>query len=679
MPNRLAEENSRYLRQHAHNPIDWYPWGEEALGRARREDRPIFLSVGYASCHWCHVMAREVFEKEDVGRLMNESFVSIKVDREERPDVDAHYMEAVTALTGGGGWPMSVFLTPDLEPFHAGTYYPHDTFLELARAVDRTYRDKRSQIVDRARMLDELISKPLEPSGGGPVDEQWFDHLVEALLDVHDERWGGLAGRMKFPTALVWTFLLHAFRRTGDERTGAAVRRTLDLMASGGLRDHLAGGFHRYTVESRWIIPHFEKMLYDNALLAALYTEAARVFTDRGYEEVARSTLDFTIEVMGDEERGGFFSSLDADSDGEEGAYYVWTPDQVADVAGDEGPALAMLLGVTASGNFQGRSVPNRRADPAQVAEAHGMDVERAASLLSRWRPALLEARRRRTPPALDEKIITSWNGLAIVAMARGCAAFEEERYGRMAERTARRLWREHRREDGTILRASTRGEASGEGMLSDHASFAWGLTELYSATGDTRHLERALALVDDAMERFARPGAGFFETTGRDGLPEKVRTSDNVRPSGVSALLHALLHLSAVTGRPNLRRALTSTLEGFSSQMRRSGADMAFWWDAALLDAAPFLTTVVAGNPGDEATTALVSAFRDIAPCHAVLVTVDGSGPPAEHAALLETARDKRAVEGGAMAYVCRHGSCQSPTGDPEVMRSQILAGFHR
>ncbi len=657
--NHLSGERSLYLRQHADNPLDWYPWGEEALERARREDRPIFLSIGYASCHWCHVMEHEVFEKDDVAAFMNEHFVSIKVDREERPDLDALYMKAVTALTGGGGWPMSVFLTPDLEPFHGGTYFPHDRFMSLVRAIAEAFETRRGDLEDQGARLRAHIMRSPALSQGPPLGPDAIEAAASAALEAHDETWGGLGTSMKFPSPVVWTFLLHRYRKTGDERIARAVRTTLDAMGSGGIHDHVAGGFHRYTVERTWLVPHFEKMLYDNAQLASLYAEAAVVFGDARYEEIARDTLDFMIRDMSGD-GGGFASSLDADSPGGEGAYYVWTVEEIDEVAGLDGPALAALLGVTPEGNFEGGSILTRRSG----AEPQG--------LLDRHRPALLEHRMKREPPALDRKIITSWNGLAISAMARAAAAFGEVRYLEAATRAADFLWSVHRGADGSLSRASNQGLPGPPAVLDDHALLAAGLLDLYDASGDEVHLSRALDLVRHVLEHFAHPEAGFYLTRDAVALGRQVRIEDTVRPSGNSVMLHVLLRCAALTGRMDLHERVESTLGAYAGAVARSGLETAWWLDAAQMLAGPQYEVVVAG-----ASEPLVAAFRRIHPSHALLVTVPADGPGERALELMPPLAGKKALAGASTAYVCRFGACRKPTSDPAVLRTQILEGW--
>ncbi len=677
--NHLTSETSVYLRQHAHNPLDWYPWGEEALARARREDKPIFLSIGYSSCHWCHVMEEEVFSKDDVAEFMNANFICIKVDREERPDLDSVYMEAVQAMTRSGGWPMSVFLTPDLKPFFGGAYFPHGPFMELTRQIHQLFTTRRDDLEAQAGKLSGLLSRGPRVSGGGAVRDPVLTAAAELALRSADERWGGFRAGQKFPTPLRWRFLLHRYRKTGDHRYGRIVRTTLDQMGSGGIHDQIGGGFHRYTIEESWLIPHFEKMLYDNAQIAGLYTEAAVVFADARFGEIARQTLDFILREMTDE-NGGFYGSFDADSGGEEGTFYIWSPQEIEAVAGaEDGPALAMLLGVTEAGNFEGKSIPTRRVPAAAVAERFGRPESEIAGLIDRWRPVLRERRAGRVRPGLDVKIVTSWNGLAISAFAQGYAAFGDPQYRAAAENAADFLWAHHRGTDGRLLRASTHGATGGEAVLDDYAFLADGLLELYLAAGRHELLVRSLALLETALELFAHPEAGFFLTPEALEAPlgRQVEFFDSVRPSGNSMMLRTLLRTSALTGNTGYWERVEKALAGHADLIERSQMEMAGWLDVAQSYLGPFYEVIIAGDPAAAETAEMVSAFRKLLPPHAVLVTVPGSGASEEIAALLAPAAGKTAVNGKATAYVCRLGACRLPTSDPDDMRAQLLEGW--
>jgi hypothetical protein len=678
--NRLAAERSVYLRQHARNPLDWYPWGDEAFAKAHLLDRPIFLSVGYSSCHWCHVMEREVFEDDEVAAWMNDRFVCIKVDREERPDVDAVYMEAVQRLTGGGGWPLSAFLLPDGRPFFGGTYFPKPHFLTLVQRIHALWGAQRHDLEAQGGALADVVRAEPVVSRGHSVGRAMVDDAADAGAAAHDARWGGTRSRMKFPTPLRWHFLLRHWRKTGTPRSAEVVRGTLDPMASGGIHDHVGGGFHRYTVEETWLVPHFEKMLYDNALLASLYTEAAATLDEPRYAEVARDTLDFLLRDLRDED-GGFHGSYDADSGGEEGSFYVWTPEELAAVAGADAPALGRLLGVTAGGNFEGKSILTRRTSPAEVARATGRPEAEVAALFDRFREPLRAHRAGRVWPGRDHKVITSWNGLAITAFAQAARAFGDRRYAEAAGRAADFLWERHRRPDDALDRASNDGVAAGEGVLDDYAFLADAFLELHQATGELHHLRRALALLEFARRSFRHPETGWYLVReGHDTpLGRPVELFDHATPSGQAALLHALLRAAALTGNPAWHEEVVATLAARAEVLRRAGPEMAWWYDAALLAQGPYREVVVAGDPGDERTAALVATVQRLLPPYAVLVQVPATGPDADTLALLPPTEGKVALQGAPTAYVCQMGSCQRPTAAPEELRAQLQAGWHR
>jgi len=673
--NHLRDESSVYLRQHAHNPVDWYPWGEAALARAREEDKPIFLSIGYASCHWCHVMEHEVFEDDAVAALVNARFVCIKVDREERPDLDAVYMEAVQAMTGRGGWPLTAFLTPDLEPFFGGTYFPRDPFLHLCRSIATAYDERRDELVGQAKRVAEHLSRDIVREGDAVPGPEALAALAAEALESYDETWGGFRQEQKFPTPLRWRFLLHQYRRNGDPELAAAIRHTLSAMGSGGIHDHLGGGFHRYTVERTWLVPHFEIMLYDDAQLASLYLEAATVFDDARYREIAVDLLDFMLRDLSDP-AGGFYASYDADSGGEEGSFYVWTPAEIAAVAGPEdGPVLASLLGVTEGGNFEGKSILTRRVSPVEVAAEFGRDEAEMAGLFDRHRQALYDHRAARTWPGLDRKLVTAWNGLALSAFARGHAVLGDARYLEAARRTADRLWELHRDDDGRLCRASTDGVRSGEGILDDYALLAGGLLDLYQAGGDPRDLRRARELLATAGELFADPAGGFFLTAagGEAPLGRRVDLFDSVEPSGASAMLHALLREAALAGDPAGRERVGEILARHGDWLARAGLEMAWWADAASLYHGPHYEVVIAGDPAAERTAALRAAFWELDPHYAVLSAVPAGGPGDDLAALLPGARGKTALDDAPAAYVCRFGACEAPATDGATLRGQL------
>ncbi|HJR51333.1 MAG TPA: thioredoxin domain-containing protein, partial [Gemmatimonadales bacterium] len=516
--NRLERETSPYLLQHAHNPVDWYPWGQEALERARREDRPIFLSIGYSACHWCHVMERESFENPEIADQLNRDFVAIKVDREERPDLDDVYMAAVQAMTGGGGWPMSVFLTPDLQPFFGGTYFPPEDrqgmpgFPRVLAAVAEAYRDRRAEVVEQGRQLVEHLRGQLDVRPGtAPPEQMQLDAAVRRLAASFDPRHGGFGGAPKFPAPMTLEFLLRRWRRSGDKQVLDMVTLTLDRMAEGGLNDQLGGGFARYSTDARWLVPHFEKMLYDNALLAHAYLEAFRATNRERYARVARSTIDFMLRELLTAD-GGLASALDADSEGEEGRFYTWDQGEFMSVllsAGldhAEAPLLADYWGVTAEGNWEGRNV-------LHVAASGGAAPDE--KLLERARSALLAAREKRVRPGRDEKQLAAWNGMALRALAHGALVLSDETLVDATARLAEFVNTTLMRPDGGLWRTARDGVAHTPGFAEDYANVADGLLAAYAATGRPEHLRLADALMRRAVDEFWDDTTGTFFDTG--------------------------------------------------------------------------------------------------------------------------------------------------------------------
>jgi uncharacterized protein YyaL (SSP411 family) len=682
--NRLKDEPSLYLRQHAHNPIDWYPWGDEALTRARHEDRPIFLSIGYSSCHWCHVMEHEVFEQDDVARFMNAHFVNIKVDREERPDLDAVYMEAVQMMTGRGGWPMSVFLTPDLNPFFGGTYFPRVQFLSLTSQIVEIFRERRDELEAQATELAAGIAgqELMEPGEGAGLEPGRIAAAVDAARRSYDKVYGGFSQSQKFPTPVKWRFLLHEYRRQGDSQLGDMILTSCRAMARGGLYDHVGGGFHRYTVDSRWTVPHFEKMLYDNGQLAGLMLEAGVVFEDQGLLDTGLDVLDFLLRDMRAAE-GGIFASFDADSGGQEGTYYVWDQEEIREVAGPgDGPVLAEVLGVSPEGNFEGtgKSVLTRRADLERIAAEHGLGGEDVAGLFARHRPALRETRRRRTPPGLDRKIVTSWNGLAVAALAQGYAVTGLEKYLAGARDAADFLLRAHWREDGSVWRTSSDGRFTGDGVLDDYSFLAHGLLELYQVSGESRYLASARDLVEFALDHFSREEGGFYLSHAEVAAPlgRRIDWFDSVEPSGQSMLLVVLAQLGALTGHLRYHDRARGELDRLSDLLGRAHMEMAWWFDAARRVLGPSRDVVIVGSdPADP--DGLARRLMERLPAGAVVSLIPAAPVDPALAALAPALKDKPLRDGKPTAYVCEQGSCQAPTTDAGQMLQQVFLGWER
>ncbi len=663
--NHLLNEPSLYLQQHAYNPLDWYPWGEKALKRARDEDKPIFLSIGYSSCHWCHVMEHEVFEHDDVASFMNENFICIKVDREERPDLDAVYMEAVQMMTGRGGWPMSVFLTPELKPFHGGTYFPHDQFMNLVGQINQIFLTRRSELDEQGNTVAQRIaaSSNLQTHDGTKLDGSILINVVEKAHEAFDQANGGFQQSQKFPTPARWRFLLHEYRHASDEKLEHMLLKTLEAMQGGGIYDHVGGGFHRYTVDPNWTVPHFEKMLYDNGQLASLYLEAGAVFGREDFITTGTDVLDFLMREMRSDD-GGFYGSYDADSGGEEGTYYIWDEKDITDAVGKEdGKALADVLGVDAQGNFEhtGKSVLTRR--PGKKDED---------GLLAKHRQTLRTVREKRTPPGLDLKIITSWNGLTITALAQAYATTGKQKYLEAAEKATAFILATHRNKEGLLLRSSSEGRVSGEAILDDYAFLTDALLELYQVTGKTSYLQVAKELVDHTREDFAKAEGSFYMTSAGTNAPlgRRVEHFDSVIPSGNAVMLQNLIRLTAITGETVYLNEAKVQLNTQAGLLNRAGFEMAWSCDAARKVISQYYSVVIAGERGE-----MFEALMTRLPANAVCCLVPENGPDKELLQIAPALDSKVAVDGKTTAYVCEYGTCKAPTQDSAVMLEQVFA----
>jgi uncharacterized protein YyaL (SSP411 family) len=616
--NRLIHATSPYLLQHAHNPVDWHPWGPEALAKARREDRPIFLSIGYSACHWCHVMERESFEDEAVARILNAEFVPVKVGREERPDLDELYMGAVQAITGRGGWPMSVWLTPDLKPFYGGTYFPpaprHGLpgFTQVLEGVGRAWRERRKDIEGDAQTLTEALARQAELAPGtAPPGPGLVQAALEHLRRGFDPRWGGFGPAPKFPQPAVLDLVL----RCGSQADRAMAVTTLDAMAAGGIYDHLGGGFARYSTDERWLVPHFEKMLYDNAQLAATYLDAFQATGNPAYRTVARETLDYLLRDLRDP-AGGFHSSEDADSEGQEGRFYVFTPGEIRRVLGEEaGARFCLAYGVGEPGNFEhGTSVLHRFDAPADLSLDSGgrMRPPEDPAGLDEARAALRAYRDTRVRPGRDDKVLAAWNGLALTALARGWQVLGDPRFLAAGTELADFLRREMA-PGGGLLRSWRRGQAGPAGFLEDYAAVAAGLVDLYEAGFDPAWLRWAEALAGAMRARFEDPGPGGFfgsPASGTDLLFRQKPFLDGAMPAGNSLAARALLRLDGHLDRPNFRAAAEGILRAAGALLERVPAAFPGLLQAQALTAEQ-VAAVIAGDPGDPRTQALLAAAR--------------------------------------------------------------------
>ena len=550
--NFLKDSTSSYLKAHANNPMEWYGWCPEAIERATKENKPIFLSVGYASCHWCDIMEEEVFSDDETARLMNEFFVNIKVDREERPDVDAIYMDAVLKMNKGqGGWPMNVVMTPSLKPFFGGTYFPKARFYGLMQASAKRFRDDRKAVEAKSEEVTAQINQSIQGNPALVFNERALRAVMRRALDSLDKENGGLVGKMKFPTPVRWRYLVDAYRKWGNADLKAALTLTLDQMSNGGLQDQIGGGFHRYTIDESWSTPHFEKLLYDNAQIASLFLEAGTALQSERYVAIGKSCADFLVKEMMDP-KGGFYASYSANSEGKEGAFYLWTPEELRKIAGDrDGTALAALMGVTSEGNFQdGQSVVTQRADLDEVSRKLNRSTKELSKLFQTWRPTLYQVRAKRTWPELDAKMVTGWNGLAISAVAKAYIVTREPRFLEAGMKSADTIWKRHRSKEGSLARSSTDGVTSEEAILDDYAFLAVGLLDLFEASGKPDYFEHAKALVAEADARFKRPQSGWFVTPEGDKtlLYREFEPYDSVIPSGNSQMLEAHLRLAGLT-----------------------------------------------------------------------------------------------------------------------------------
>jgi uncharacterized protein YyaL (SSP411 family) len=680
--NRLAQETSPYLLQHADNPVDWYPWGDEALDKAKAEDKPILLSIGYSSCHWCHVMAHESFEDQSIAQLMNAHFINVKVDREERPDIDAIYMRAVVAMTDRGGWPLTVFLTPEGQPFFGGTYFPPESrhglpaFRQVLLAASRSYQERRDDILQAARGLSTAIAaRDLAPNAPlAELSPSILEGAVRRLAQQFDSTHGGFGGAPKFPQPIVLDFLLREYHRSGNSLTLRMVERSLEKMARGGIYDQLGGGFHRYSVDQGWLVPHFEKMLYDNALLSRLYVRAYQATGKALYRRVAEETLEYVTREMTSPD-GGFYSAQDADSEGQEGKFFVWTPAQIVAALGDEEAQLFnQYFAVSEARNFEGKNVLSVPRDSDVVAHLAGVSMERLEDVISRGRQQLFAVREERIHPHLDNKVITSWNGLMLAGFAEAARVLSQERYRRIALRNAEFILGELRRH-GQLYRIYSAGQHKVRGYLEDYACLADGLLALYEATFDARWFLEARSLVDEMIPRFKDAlGAGFYDTDGSEPLITRPRNwEDSAQPSGNSAAGDVLLRIAALTGQRQYQKLAEEMMAVMSTPVTKHPLAFGHLLSALNFHLSPPEEIAIVGDPAGENTAELLQVvYATYRPSKVVAVgsASDGGGVPVP---LLE---GRHQVEGQATAYLCRHFACQQPITSPRELAEQL--GVH-
>ncbi len=677
MPNRLAYENSPYLLQHAENPVDWYPWGKEALEKAGHEDKPIFLSIGYAACHWCHVMEHESFEDRQTAAIMNEHFVNIKVDREERPDLDNIYMQAVVSMTGQGGWPMSIFLTPEGQPFYGGTYFPPEpryrmpSFQEILHSVERVWREDRQKILDSSEQISAHLQKASIPRDAkSEIDKSLLEEASMRLAQSYDWKNGGWGQAPKFPQPMAIEFLLRQATR-GDRMALDMATHALKAMAKGGMYDVVGGGFARYSVDDFWLVPHFEKMLYDNALLALAYLHAYLITDDLEFRRVCEVTLDFVLREMTHPE-GGFYSSLDADSEGEEGIFYVWTNDEIQNAI--ERPEDAILLmtayGVTQSGNFEGRSVLQRVLNDKQIAEEFDIPIEGVSAKLSELHAHLLASRSERIRPGTDDKILVSWNSLMLTAFAEAGRYLQREDYTAAATRNADFLLTSLY-VDGRLLRSWRDGQAKYNAYLEDYAALILGLVALYQSDANPHWFHQAKKLSKEMLTHFIDPEGGFFDT--RDDHEELLYRpkdlQDNAFPSGNALAASALLQLSAYEMNLEWRNIAEEMLGQMGSNLERYPTGFGQWLNAADFAIGPVKEVAILGDPESTQTQRLVDSLWKQYQPRLVAATsklpIDPQGP--------KLIKDRPLLNDQPTAYVCQGFVCKRPVNGPEELIIQL------
>ena len=677
--NRLLHETSPYLLQHAHNPVDWYPWGEEAFHKASVEDKPILLSIGYSSCHWCHVMAHESFEDEETARLMNEHFVNVKVDREERPDVDAIYMRALVAIAGRGGWPLTVFLTPEKQPFFAGTYFPPQArqglpaFRQVLLSVARSYRERKEEIQRSAQgVAARVIAQDLTPAAP-PMELSAIvlDQSLRRLSERFDPRHGGFGAAPKFPQAMALDFLLREYYRGGNSLALRIVEKSLEKMARGGIYDQLGGGFHRYSVDDSWLVPHFEKMLYDNALLSRVYLHAYHTTGKPLYRRIAAEALDYVGREMTSEE-GGFYSSQDADSEGEEGKFFVWTPAEIKAALGEEdGELFSQYFSVTGAGNFEGKNVLSVPRDLDVVAHLAQVPMERLEEVVSRGRQQLFSLREQRVRPGRDEKVITSWNGLMLASFAEAARVLDEERYLQLALRNADFLLRELR-DKGQLYRIYAGGRRKVKGYLEDYASLIGGLLALYEATFDQRWFLEARALAEEMVPRFKDSlGPGFYDTDGQEELITRPRDwQDGALPSGNSLAADVLLRLNALTGAAEYEQLAEGILKLMGSTIAQHPLSFGHLLSVLNFYLSPPEEIAIVGEPGEDDSQELLKVvYARYRPSKVVAVGL----PSSEEEASIPLLAGRRLIRRHATAYVCQRFACQQPVTTPRDLAAQL------
>jgi uncharacterized protein YyaL (SSP411 family) len=683
--NRLINETSPYLLQHAHNPVDWYPWVGEAFDRATKEDKPIFLSIGYSTCHWCHVMEYESFENERIAKIMNEHFVSIKIDREQRPDVDEIYMRAVQIMTGSGGWPLSVFLTPDGQPFYGGTYFPPTDrygrigFERLLLTIADAWKNKRQELVNSAANLGKFLVGPTNPAEKEKLSPKMLKTAFEYFQKMYDDTNGGFGTAPKFPQPTNLSMLLCHWHRTGDEQALQMVEKTLDAMAEGGIYDHIGGGFHRYATDTRWLIPHFEKMLYDQALLSKVYLQAYQITKKKEYARITREIFDYVLRDMTDAD-GGFYSAEDADSEGKEGTFYLWDPEQIASILDkDQARLFNAYYGVSRKGNFEeGKTILNITTSTEQLGKKFLKDQATIVNVLTTARTKVFNVRSTRVRPHKDDKVITAWNGLMISSLAYGGTVLEEERYVEAAKQAAKFvLGTLHK--DGRLMRYYRDTQVVEKAFLDDYAFMIMALLELYEATFDAKWLIEAKELSEEMIELFTDNEQGGFFLSGKDGEKLITRTkpgADGAVPSGNSIAALALLKLGRLTMNQYFSEQGAKVLESFSQQLEQSPGYSSAMLTALNFWVGPTQEIVIAGNADAADTKQMLKLVRSKFLPNAVVLLHEQDNAGSGIYKIVPFIKNQVVIKGKATAYVCENYVCKRPVNkinDLDKMLSDI------
>jgi uncharacterized protein YyaL (SSP411 family) len=677
-PNLLINEKSPYLLQHAYNPIYWYSWNDDAFEKAKRDNKPIFLSIGYSTCHWCHVMSHESFEDQALADMLNKDFISIKVDREERPDIDHIYMAVCQAMTGQGGWPLTVFLTPEKKPFFAGTYFPRSRkynrpgMIEIVAQLAGKWKEDPERVRELGEhVLADTTSRLLERQTGGELSEETLHEAFRLYESNFDAENGGFGTSPKFPTAHNLSFLLRYYKKTGNERALEIVEKTLDAMHRGGMYDHVGYGFSRYSVDAQWLVPHFEKMLYDNALLVMAYIEAYQVTGKEAYAEVAEQIISYVLRDMTDE-RGGFYSAEDADSDGEEGKFYVWTLDEIEEVLGiEDGDLYSEFYNMSESGNFEGQNIPNRiGATLASFARRKQLPVDELKQRMEVARIKLFEHREKRIHPGKDDKILTAWNGLMIAALSKAARALDKPEYAAAAANAADFILRELRREDRRLLARYRDGEAAFLAYVDDYAFLVWGLIELYQTTFELRFLREAVQLNAEMLRLFGdeeKGGLFFYGSDAEQLLTRPKEIYDGAMPSGNGAAALNMLRLSRLTYDAKLSQAAEVQLQAFAGAVSKYPPGHALTLAALDFAFGAASEIVIAGDPAKPETQQMLRTVQRQFLPNSLLILHPPGAAGEEVRQLIPLVKDKMPLGGRATAYVCQNFACQAPTQDGE------------